>query len=109
MSFHALLNKTADLYRLTGTTDRYGNTEKEFELEASGIRVRIDEGSSSEPEDNANSTVTNARAYTSHAGILPFDELDVDGVRWRVVGDPLPRYTQSTLHHYEIVVAKVDA
>jgi len=104
-----MLNKTAALYRLTGSVDRYGNVERDFELEASGVRIRIDEGSSTEPMDDANSTVTNARAYTSYPGILPFDELDVGGVRWRVVGDPLPRYAQSALHHYEIVVQKVEA
>lgn len=108
MSFHALLNKTAVLYRLTGDSDRYGNVINEFEQEDTGIPIRIDSGSSSEPGESVNTTLTNARAYTSYAGIIPFDELEVDGERWRVIGDPLPRYTQSTLHHYEIVVEKVD-
>jgi hypothetical protein len=109
MSFHALLNKTADLYRLTGSIDRYGNVDDEYELEESDVKLRLDEGSSSEPENNTNSTLTNARAYTSYEGIQPFDQLEVDGQRWQVIGDPLPRYTQANLHHYEITVRKVDA
>jgi hypothetical protein len=108
VSFHALLNKTADLYRLTGDSDRYGNLVNEFELQESAIPVRIDSGSSTEPGESVNTTLTNARAYTAYTGIIPFDELEVDGERWRVIGDPLPRYTQSTLHHYEIAVEKVD-
>ena len=108
MSFDSLLNESATLRRLAGTTDRYGNVIRDFDTEAT-IKVRLDYQSASESEDDAESTNTSARIYTRYLDINAFDELIIDGITWRVVGEPILRHTASSAHHLEINAEKVTA
>lgn len=108
MSFDSLLNQSATVRRLTGTTDRYGNVEKAYEDDAT-IRVRVDQQNASEIETNAGSTTTTARIYTRHLDINAHDELVIDGVTWRIIGEPIIRQTASQFHHLEINAEQVQA
>jgi S-adenosylmethionine hydrolase len=108
MSFDSLLNQSATIRRLTGAVDRYGNVEKTYENDET-IRVRVDHQNASEIEINAGSTTTTARIYTRYLDINAHDELVIDGVTWRIIGEPIVRQTASLFHHLEINAEQVTA
>ena len=106
MSFDSLLNQSATLRRLAGTTDRYGNVIRDFD-DGDTFKVRVDYQSASESEDDAESTSTGARIYTRYLDINAHDELVIDGTTWRVIGEPTLRQTAASAHHLEITAEKV--
>jgi len=109
MSFDKLLNKLADLKRLDNTTDRYGNTTKNYTTHETDIPFRIDEQRGTEQELDANSTIELARGFTRYADIKPSDRIEIDNEIWEVIAHPLLRQRTATTHHYELDLKKVNA
>jgi head-tail adaptor len=107
MSFDSLLNETATIQRLDDAKDRYGNITKTYETHASNVRVRVDESSPSELDQDTNSAQLRARIYTRYYDIKHTDRISVGGDTWEVVGPPVERQTAALSHHYEIEAKKV--
>lgn len=102
MTFDGLLNKTANIKRLIGDTDRYGNTEKTYNTVYNDIPIRIDQQTGQEVEIDNNITLKRARAYTRKDGILAQDIIEVDNNIYEVISHPILRQRTKTAHHYEI-------
>lgn len=107
MTFDKFMTQGATLKRLDNTTDRYNNIVKEFESEAT-INVRVDDQSSTEEEINAGSTNKVAKIFTRYQDINAHDIIEVDGVVWKVIGEPIIKLNgNGTIHHLEINAEKV--
>lgn len=108
MTFDGLLNLTATILRLDNTVDRYGNIDKfSYDTHASNIKVRIDNNTTIEEEIDSNSTNINGKIFTKYSELKNTDIIQIDNINWQVIGEPLPKYGNKNIHHYEVQVKKV--
>lgn len=101
-----LLNATADIYRRSPGTDRYGNAAGTWTM-IKRIRVRIEEEPGEEETDDSEATRERARMWTRSEDLQHEDRVVLDGVTWELDGAPVPRQRVSiATHHHEARLKK---
>ena len=106
MSFDGLLIDLATIKRQGSTKDKYGNVEKTYSTLTTGIACRLAINSALENDVDRNTNTQAGVVFTRNSTIIAEDILEIDGLTWLVIGEPIVKQDSKNNHHYEINVEK---
>lgn len=106
-----LLPLTVTKVRPAETTDRYGNTVRDYGAAAArtSIKAWIDQASASEDTPNARTTIVGGwKLITNHTSLDAADRIEWDSEAYELDGPAWPVHTPAGLHHLEARLRRVE-